>query len=122
MNGTLRRIEKELRNIAKRYKNIKYSKSLLLSFLVTGAFSYGNEENFKKIFETLSDDIKEIFKVVVWGEKFLIKKEDLKVAYRKTEIQDKNWLVLSATFKFDDGFDEARVKEIKELRESKKRK
>ena len=48
-----------------------------------------------------------------------IKKEDLKVAYRKTEIQDKNWLVLSATFKFDDGFDEARVKEIKELRESK---
>jgi len=48
-----------------------------------------------------------------------IKKEDLKVAYRKTEIQDKNWLVLSATFKFDNGFDEARVKEIKELRESK---
>ena len=46
MNGTLRRIEKELRNIAKRYKNIKYSKSLLLSFLVTGAFSYGNEEIF----------------------------------------------------------------------------
>ena len=46
MNGTLRRIEKELRNIAKRYKNIKYSKSLLLSFLVTGGFLYGNEENF----------------------------------------------------------------------------
>ena len=39
---------------------------------------YGNEENFKKIFETLSDDIKEVFKVVVWGEKFPIKKEDLK--------------------------------------------
>ncbi|WP_427169426.1 UDP-N-acetylmuramate dehydrogenase [Fusobacterium nucleatum] len=48
-----------------------------------------------------------------------IKKEDLKVAYRKTEIQDKNWLVLNATFKFDNGFDEARVKEIKGLRESK---
>ena len=48
-----------------------------------------------------------------------IKKEDLKVAYRKTEIQEKNWLVLSATFKFDNGFDAARVKEIKELRESK---
>ena len=46
MNGTLRRIEKELRNLAKRYKNIKYSKSLLLSFLVTGGFLYGNEENF----------------------------------------------------------------------------
>ena len=48
-----------------------------------------------------------------------IKKEDLKVAYRKTEIQDKNWLVLSATFKFDNGFDATRIKEIKELRESK---
>ena len=48
-----------------------------------------------------------------------VKKENLKVAYRKTEIQDKNWLILSATFKFDNGFNEARVKEIKELRESK---
>ena len=48
-----------------------------------------------------------------------VKKENLKVAYRKTEIQDKNWLILSATFKFDNGFDESRVKEIKELRESK---
>ena len=48
-----------------------------------------------------------------------IKKEDLKVAYRKTEIQDKNWLVLSATFKFDNGFDATKIKEIKELRESK---
>ena len=48
-----------------------------------------------------------------------IKKENLKVAYRKTEIQEKNWLVLSATFKFDNGFDATRIKEIKELRESK---
>ena len=48
-----------------------------------------------------------------------IKKEDLKVAYRKTEIQDKNWLILSVTFKFDNRLGEARVKEIKELRESK---
>ena len=48
-----------------------------------------------------------------------VKKENLKVAYRKTEIQDKNWLILSATFKFDNGFDAVRVKEIKELRESK---
>ena len=39
---------------------------------------YGNEENFKKIFETLSEEVKEIFKVVVWEEKFPIKKEDLK--------------------------------------------
>ena len=27
-----------------------------------------------------------------------IKKEDLKVAYRKTEIQDKNWLVFKCNF------------------------
>ena len=48
-----------------------------------------------------------------------IKKEDLKVAYRKTEVQEKKWVVLSATFEFENGFDAARVKEIKELRESK---
>jgi len=70
--------------------------------------------------------IEEIFDKIVSVEVFdenhqirEIKKEDLKVAYRKTEIQDKNWLVLSATFKFDNGFDAARIKEIKELRESK---
>ena len=39
---------------------------------------YGNEENFKKIFETLSEEVKDIFKSVVWGEKFPIKKQDLK--------------------------------------------
>lgn len=48
-----------------------------------------------------------------------IKKENLKFSYRKTEIQDKNWLVISAIFKFDMNFNSARVKEIKELRESK---
>ncbi|MBS9776169.1 MAG: UDP-N-acetylmuramate dehydrogenase [Fusobacterium sp.] len=48
-----------------------------------------------------------------------IKKEDLKVSYRRTEVQDKKWLVVGAIFKFDENFDAARVKEIKELRESK---
>ncbi len=48
-----------------------------------------------------------------------IKRENLKVSYRKTEIQDKNWLVISAIFNFDSGFDKAKVKEIRELRESK---
>ena len=33
----------------------------------------------KKIFETLPEEVKKIFKVVVWGEKFPIKKEDLKI-------------------------------------------
>ncbi|MBS9775629.1 MAG: UDP-N-acetylmuramate dehydrogenase [Fusobacterium sp.] len=60
--------------------------------------------------------------IEILDEKFQIreiKKEDLKVSYRRTEIQDKNWLVISAVFKFDENFDAARVKEIKELRESK---
>lgn len=63
-----------------------------------------------------------IISVEVFDENYQIReirKEDLKVAYRKTEIQDKNWLILSVIFKFDSGFDEVRVKEIKELRESK---
>ena len=48
-----------------------------------------------------------------------IKKEDIRVSYRKTEVQDKKWVILSATFEFEKGFNGARVKEIKELRESK---
>lgn len=63
-----------------------------------------------------------IISIEVFDEKHQIreiKRENLKVAYRKTEIQDKKYLVLSATFKFDNGFDDTRVKEIKELRESK---
>lgn len=36
-----------------------------------------------------------------------------------TEIQEKKWFILSAVFKFETGFDAARVKEIRELRESK---
>lgn len=53
------------------------------------------------------------------GEIREIKKEAIKVSYRKTEIQDKNWIILSAVFEFEKGFDKNRVKEIKELRESK---
>ncbi|MGL6154819.1 UDP-N-acetylmuramate dehydrogenase [Cetobacterium sp. SF1] len=33
-----------------------------------------------------------------------IKKEDLKFTYRRTEIQEKSWVVLSATFKFENGY------------------
>lgn len=50
----------------------KTDKEVLLKLF---AEFYGNEENFKKIFETLSEEVKEIFKVVVWGEKFPIKKK-----------------------------------------------
>ena len=41
-----------------------------------------------------------------------IKKEDLNYSYRKTEIQEKEWIILSATFLFEEGFDEAKVKEL----------
>lgn len=53
------------------------------------------------------------------GEIVEIKREDIDVAYRKTEIQDKKWIVLSAIFKFEKGFKKDKIKEIKELRESK---
>lgn len=48
-----------------------------------------------------------------------IERKDIKVGYRKTEIQDKNWIILSAVFKFEKGFDKKKILEIKELRESK---
>ena len=90
MNGTLRRIEKELRNIAKRYKNIKYSKSLLLSFLVTGAFSYGNEENFSGMesdsakqarlnLNNSIDEMKQIFREAKKENDKLIKKSNFEL-------------------------------------------
>lgn len=48
-----------------------------------------------------------------------IKKENLNFSYRKTEIQDNKWCILSAIFKFSNGFDKRKVSEIQELRESK---
>ncbi len=48
-----------------------------------------------------------------------LKKEDIKFSYRSTEIQEKNWVVISATFEFKRGFDLQKVIEIQALRESK---
>lgn len=48
-----------------------------------------------------------------------IKKENLKFSYRSTEIQDNNWCILSATFKFPNNFNRDKVNEIQALRESK---
>lgn len=45
-----------------------------------------------------------------------IQKENLKYSYRKTEIQEKKWIVLSAVFQFEEGFDEVKIKEINEKR------
>ena len=41
MNNNLKRIEKELRGFAKRCKDVKYTKGLLLSFLMSGAMLFG---------------------------------------------------------------------------------
>mgnify|MGYP003403777458 FL=1 len=46
-----------------------------------------------------------------------VKKEDMYFTYRKTEIQEKKWIVVSATFKFDKGFDNAKVEELRTKRE-----
>lgn len=48
-----------------------------------------------------------------------LKKEDIKFSYRSTEIQEKKWVIISATFKFERGFDLQKVIDIQALRESK---
>ncbi len=46
-----------------------------------------------------------------------VEKKDLKFSYRRTEIQEKKWIVVSATFDFKKGFDKERVEELREKRE-----
>lgn len=48
-----------------------------------------------------------------------LKKEYIKFSYRSTEIQDKKWVIISATFEFKRGFDLQKVIDIQALRESK---
>ena len=48
-----------------------------------------------------------------------IKKSDIYVTYRKTEIQEKKWIVVSAIFNFEIGFKRERVEELKEKREAR---
>lgn len=48
-----------------------------------------------------------------------IKKSQIYVTYRKTEIQERKWIVISAIFKFKNGFDRERVLELKEKRETR---
>ena len=47
MNQNLKKLEKELRNFAKRCKNVKYTKALLLSFLMSGVLSFGTASSRK---------------------------------------------------------------------------
>ncbi len=58
------------------------------------------------------DCIKEIEVVDENREIRRIRKEDLHFTYRKTEIQDRKWIVLSAVFEFGKGFDLEKVEDI----------
>lgn len=48
-----------------------------------------------------------------------IKKEEISFSYRKTEIQEKKWVVLSATFKLNKGHDSEKVGELQKKREDR---
>ncbi len=70
MSNNLRSLEKRLRSFIKRSKEIKYTKSLLFTFLMTGgiaqAIGKSDENNSingeKKQLVTSIDDMKDIFK------------------------------------------------------------
>lgn len=49
----------------------------------------------------------------------VLSKKDIKFSYRNTEIQEKKWIIISATFKFEKGFNLQKVIDIQALRESK---
>lgn len=48
-----------------------------------------------------------------------LKRDEVGFSYRNTEIQEKHWVIISATFEFERGFDLKKVIEIQGLRESK---
>lgn len=48
-----------------------------------------------------------------------LRKENISIRYRKTEIQEKKWIILSVTFQFHTGFDKKTVEEIQESRKEK---
>ncbi|MGL5123052.1 MAG: UDP-N-acetylmuramate dehydrogenase [Fusobacteriaceae bacterium] len=48
-----------------------------------------------------------------------IKKENIKFSYRNTEIQEKKWVIISASFKFEKGFKKDTILEIQKKRETR---
>jgi UDP-N-acetylenolpyruvoylglucosamine reductase len=64
------------------------------------------------------DCIKEV-EIFHEGKIDVFQKNQLNFSYRYTEMQDKNCVILSTTFEFDDGFDLEKVLEIQKLREEK---
>ena len=86
MSNELRNIEKVLRSFAKRCKDLKYTKELLFSFLMTGALSYGtnireNDEigEARKQITGSINDMKELFKEVKRENDKLLKNSNLEL-------------------------------------------
>lgn len=48
----------------------------------------------------------------------IIQKNQLKIDYRKTEIKENDWIIISANFKFEEGFKKEIVREIQEKRKN----
>lgn len=49
----------------------------------------------------------------------ILRKENINIRYRRTEIQEKKWIVLSVVFQFKKGFDKKSVEEIEASRKEK---
>ena len=71
MSNNLKRLAKELRRYAKRCKDIKYTDSLLLTFLITGMFTLASSVNSadKKIEEQKKniDSHNQFNKTLIWS-------------------------------------------------------
>ncbi|RRD39023.1 autotransporter-associated N-terminal domain-containing protein, partial [Leptotrichia sp. OH3620_COT-345] len=92
MSNDLKKIEKELRALAKRYKDIKYTKSLLFTFLLTGMLSFSTgltsleTENSKNIlsqeekdFNVSINNIKDLFRKTKKENNKLLKNANLEL-------------------------------------------
>ena len=85
MNNCLRTLEKELRAFAKRTKDVKYSKALLFSFLLTGLISFSASSTSGSVAEARRDidssisDIKKLFKEAKQENNKLLKQSNLEL-------------------------------------------
>ena len=86
MNNNLRNVEKTLRAFSKRCKNIKYTKELLFSFLMTGSLSYGSSlkndgeiEKSRKQIENSVVDMKKLFREAKRENNKLLKQSNLEL-------------------------------------------
>ena len=84
LNNELTRLEKELRNFAKRCKNIKYTGGLLLSFLFTGMLTFSvnvdsNIVNARKDLNTSINDLHVSFKQAKRENNRLLKNANLEL-------------------------------------------